>query len=58
MERHGSTKIIITAHPLVAELLSDEEMLGIEAVEKQYGAKVIIRSDSKMHQENYEVSSL
>jgi len=58
MARHGSTKIIITAHPLVAELLSDEEMLGIEAVEKQYGAKVIIRSDSKMHQENYEVSSL
>ncbi len=58
MARHGSTKIIITAHPLVAELLSDEEMLGIEDVEKQYGAKVIIRSDSKMHQENYEVSSL
>ncbi|MBI5075742.1 MAG: Rne/Rng family ribonuclease [Nitrospirae bacterium] len=58
MARHGSTKIIITAHPLVAELLSDEEMLGIEDVEKQYGAKVIIRPDSKMHQENYEVSSL
>lgn len=58
MARHGSTKIIITAHPLVAELLSDEEMLGIEDVEKQYGAKVIIRPDAKMHQENYEVSSL
>ena len=58
MARHGSTKIIITAHPLVAELLSDEEMLGIEDVEKQYGVKVIIRPDSKMHQENYEVSSL
>jgi len=58
MARHGSTKIIITAHPLVAELLSDEEMLGIEDVEKQYGVKVIIRPDNKMHQENYEVSSL
>ncbi len=57
MARHGSVKIIITAHPLVAELLSDEEMLGIEDVERQYGAKVIIRADSKMHQENYEVSS-
>ncbi len=58
MARHGSTKIIITAHPLVAELLSDEEMLGIEDLEKQFGVKVIIRADSKMHQENYEVSSL
>jgi ribonuclease G len=58
MARHGSTKIIITAHPLVAELLSDEEMLGIEEVEKQYGVKVIIRADNTMHQENYEVTSL
>jgi len=58
MARHGSTKIIITAHPIVAELLSDEEMLGIEDVERQYGAKVIIKADSKMHQENYEVNSL
>ncbi len=58
MARHGSTKIIITAHPLVSELLSDEEMLGIEDVERQYGVKVIIRADNKMHQENYEVTSL
>ncbi len=58
MARHGSTKVIITAHPLVAELLSDEEMLGIEEIERQFGMKVIIRADHKMHQENYEVSSL
>jgi ribonuclease G len=58
MAKTGSTKIIITAHPLVAELLSDEEMLGIEDVERQYGAKVIVRADGKMHQENYEVNSL
>ncbi len=58
LARHGSEKIIITAHPLVAEMLSDEEMLGIEDVESQYGVKVIVRADNKMHQENYEVSSL
>ncbi|GAB4487235.1 MAG: Rne/Rng family ribonuclease [Thermodesulfovibrionales bacterium] len=58
MARHGRTQIIITAHPLVAELLSDEEMHGIEDIERQYGVKVMIRSDAKMHQENYEVSSL
>ena len=58
LARHGSEKIIITAHPIVAEMLSDEEMLGIEDVESQYGVKVIMRADTKMHQENYEVSSL
>lgn len=58
LARHGSEKIIITAHPIVAEMLSDEEMLGVEDVESQYGVKVIMRADTKMHQENYEVSSL
>lgn len=58
MARHGSQKIIITAHPVVAEMLSDEEMLGIEDVESRYGVKVMVRADGKMHQENYEVGSL
>jgi len=58
LARHGAKKIIMTTHPIVAEMLSDEEMLGIEDVESQYGVKVIIRADTKMHQENYEVSSL
>ncbi len=58
LARHGSKKIIITTHPTVAELLSDEEMLGIEDVESKYGVKVIISADNKMHQENYEVNSL
>jgi len=58
LARHGSQKIIITAHPAVAEMLSDEEMLGIEDVESKYGVKVIIRADNKMHQENYEVGAL
>ena len=58
LARHGSQKIIITAHPIVAEMLSDEEMLGIEDVESRYGVKVMIRADGKMHQENYEVGAL
>jgi len=57
LARHGSKKIVITAHPIVAELLSDEEMLGIEDVESRYGVKVIISADNKIHQENYEVNS-
>lgn len=58
LARHGSQKIIITAHPVVAEMLSDEEMLGIEDVESRYGVKVMIRADNKMHQENYDVGAL
>lgn len=58
LAKHGSKKIIITTHPSVAELLSDEEMLGIEDVESRYGVKVIISANSEMHQENYEVNSL
>ena len=58
LARHGSQKIIITAHPIVAEMLSDEEMLGIEDVESRYGVKVMVRADGKMHQENYEVGAL
>jgi ribonuclease G len=58
MARHGAKKIIITGHPVVAEMLSDEEMLGIDDVESRYGVKVMIRADNEMHQENYEVSSL
>jgi len=58
MARHGATKIVITAHPVVAEMLSDEEMLGIEDVESRYGVKIIVRADNKMHQENYEVNAL
>ncbi|MBI5188929.1 MAG: Rne/Rng family ribonuclease [Nitrospirae bacterium] len=58
LARHGNEKIIITAHPSVAELLSDEERLGIEDIEGQYGVKVIIRANSNMHQENYEATVL
>lgn len=58
LARHGNEKIIITAHPSVAEFLSDEERLGIEDIEGQYGVKVIIRANSNMHQENYEATVL
>ncbi|HET6516476.1 MAG TPA: Rne/Rng family ribonuclease [Thermodesulfovibrionales bacterium] len=58
MARHGGVKIIVTAHPSVAELLSDEERGGIEEIENKYGVKVIVKEDDKLHQENYEVMQL
>ncbi len=58
LARHGGHKIIVTAHPAVAELLSDEERAGLEDVESRYGVKVIVKEDGKLHQENYEVVEL
>jgi len=53
--RHDGEEIIITAHPSVAELLSDEERPGLEDIEHLYNLKVTIRENSSLHQENYEV---
>ncbi len=54
----GSEKVIVTANPSVAELLSDEERLGVEEIENKYGIKVIIKESTTLHQENYEITSL
>jgi ribonuclease G len=58
MARHGGERIIVTAHPSVAEFLSDEERFSLEDIENTYGVKVIVKEDKKLHQENYEVIQL
>lgn len=54
--RHGGGKIFITAHPLVAEILLDEENQVLEEIENKYNLKVTVTENSKLHQENYEVT--
>ncbi|NWF52382.1 MAG: Rne/Rng family ribonuclease [Nitrospirae bacterium] len=56
--RSGGGKIVVTAHPSVAELLSDEERAGLEMIEQLYNVKVTVRENRNLHQENYEVSVL
>jgi ribonuclease G len=58
LAQQGAQKIVITAHPAVAELLSDEERQGIEDIEKSYDTKVIVTNDPDLHQENYEITRL
>lgn len=58
MARQGEKRVVITAHPSVAELLSDEERAGIEEIENKYGVKIIVKEDNKLHQENYEMVHL
>ncbi len=54
---HGA-RVLITAHPYVAELLSDEESYAVEEIEKTRGIEVIIKEDAQLHQENYTISVL
>jgi ribonuclease G len=56
--RSGGERIVVTAHPSVAELLSDEERSGLEMIEHLYNVKVTVRENRNLHQENYEVSIL
>ncbi len=56
--RHGGKKIVITAHPAVAELLSYDERHGLEDLEAKHGVKIIVTEDPNLHQENYEITSL
>jgi ribonuclease G len=49
---------MIKANPSVAELLTDEERLGIEEIEQAFGIKLIIKDDYKLHQENFEIMTL
>lgn len=58
ISRSGGEKIVVTAHPSVAELLSDEERPGLEMIEHLYNVKVTVKENRNLHQENYEVSVL
>jgi len=55
---HGGSKVVITAHPSVAELLSYDERHWLEEIEQARGVKIIVTEDPNLHQENYEITSL
>jgi ribonuclease G len=58
MARHGMKRLVITAHPAVAELLLDEERQMLEQMENAYGMKMIVNENPALHQENYEITAL
>jgi len=51
-------KIIIGVHPAVANLLYDEERHGVEVLEREYRKKIIIKADSNLHLEQYDIVML
>src|SRR4030043_1264070 len=58
LAKHGRERIIVTAHPSVAELLTDEELEGVENIENRHNVKITIRESRNLHQANYEVTVL
>lgn len=58
MNLQKNTTVMIKTNPAVADLLSDEERHGIEDIENIYDIKVIVKEDTNLHQENYEIAVL
>ncbi|MDD5285802.1 MAG: Rne/Rng family ribonuclease [Desulfuromonadaceae bacterium] len=49
------TKATVTVHPLVADLLYDEERRGLEELEKKFKKRVTVRAKPGFHQEQFEI---
>jgi len=49
------TKVLLTVHPQVADLLYDEERRGLEELEKIFKKRVTVRAKPGFHQEQFEV---
>ena len=47
--------IVVGAHPTVAELLQDEERHGVEMLERDHSAKIIVTPDDQLHLEQYDL---
>ncbi len=59
LRKIGSTKkngkVVLTAHPLVVDLIYEEERDGLENIEKENNLKIIVKADKNFHQEYYEL---
>ncbi len=49
------TKVLLSVHPQVADLLYDEERKGLEELEKKFKKRVTVRAKPGFHQEQFEV---
>jgi len=50
------TKVMLTVHPQVADLLYDEERRGLEELEKKFKKRITVRAKPGFHQEQFEVA--
>jgi ribonuclease G len=55
LDLRGS-KIMLTVHPQVADLLYDEERRGLEDLEKRFKKRITVRAKPGFHQEQFEIT--
>jgi len=55
LDLRGS-KVMLTVHPQVADLLYDEERRGLEELEKNFKKRITVRAKPGFHQEQFEIS--
>jgi len=48
-------KIMVSVNPEVADLLYDDERLGVDEIEQEFKKKLIIKADPTLHQEQYDI---
>ena len=48
-------RIVVGAHPHVASLLLEEEYQGIEELEREYQTKIVVKADSSLHLEQFDI---
>jgi ribonuclease G len=53
---HKGSKVIITAHPLVADFLSEDQRVGLEEFEVTHGTEIIVKADSRLRRENFDIN--
>jgi ribonuclease G len=51
-------KILVRLHPIVADLLLEEEGGFLEALEQEFQKQIIVKGDYDLHEEQYEVMLL
>jgi ribonuclease G len=56
LDVRGGTKVTLTVHPQVADLLYDEERRGLEELEKKSKKRIIVRAKPGFHQEQFEIT--
>ena len=50
------TKVMLTVHPQIADLLYDEERRGLEELEKRFKKRITVRAKPGFHQEQFEIT--
>ena len=52
-----NSRIIVTAHPSIMNLIYEEERDLIEEIERESSLKIIVKAEKTFHQEYFEVST-